>query len=162
MPVVLVRIDDRLVHGQVVESWIPFVEAEWVLVVSDAVASDPTQRILMRLALPENVGLEVLSVEQAGPRVTELDRAPERVLILAPSPREVLALLRAGAGFQAVNVGGVYYSVGQVHLGKLVYLAAEDQAALQGIADLGITIEGQRVPSEKKINLAEFVVQLQG
>lgn len=162
MSVVLVRIDDRLVHGQVVESWIPFVKADWVLVVSDAAASDPTQRILMRLALPENVGLEVLSVEQAGPRVAELDRAPERVLILVPSPKEVLALLRAGADFRTVNVGGVYYNVGQVHLGKLVYLGAEDQAALQGIADLGVALEGQRVPSEKKRSLAEFVAQLQG
>ena len=55
MAVVLVRIDDRLVHGQVVEGWLPHVKADEIAVVSDSAADDPTQQILMQLALPDGV-----------------------------------------------------------------------------------------------------------
>ena len=65
MPITLVRIDDRLVHGQVVEGWLPFLRAQRVLVVSDAAASDETQVMLMQLALPDEVELTVLPVAEA-------------------------------------------------------------------------------------------------
>jgi len=61
MPLSLVRIDDRLVHGQVVEGWVPHLKAQQVLVVCDSAAADELQVALMRLALPDAVGLEALS-----------------------------------------------------------------------------------------------------
>ena len=65
MPIVLLRVDDRLVHGQVVEGWLPTLGADLVVVVSDVSASDPVQSALMKMALPSGVGLLVLGVADA-------------------------------------------------------------------------------------------------
>ena len=65
MSVALVRIDDRLVHGQVVIGWIPHLNATEILVVSEAAAKDPMQRALMEIALPEGVGLKVMGFTEA-------------------------------------------------------------------------------------------------
>ena len=65
MSLVLVRVDDRLIHGQVVGGWLPVVQAERIVVVSDLAAADPLQTGMMRLAVPEGVSVDVLSVDAA-------------------------------------------------------------------------------------------------
>src|SRR4051812_15995491 len=90
------RIDDRLIHGHVVAAWLPHLKAGRVIVVSDAAACDETQAMLMRLAVPDEVELEILSVADAAARGAQLGAGREPALILTPSPREALALLEAG------------------------------------------------------------------
>lgn len=148
MPLSLVRIDDRLVHGQVVEGWLPWLKATRVMVVSDAAAGDPTQCALMRLALPEGVALEILPVREAATAVRRAAAGRESVLVLAPGPAEVLALMEDGLRLEAVNVGGLHYAAGRVQLGKAIFLSAEDVAALEAISRRGVRLEGRAVPAE--------------
>lgn len=157
MPVVLVRIDDRLIHGQVVEGWIPYLGAERVLVVSDAAEADETQSALMRLALPESVGLEVLSVERAARHSGLSPDHPERVLVLSPGPGEVLGLLDRGVAFPRVNVGGLHYTAGRVQLGKAIFLSEEDRRALREISRRGATLEGRALPGDRGLDLLEMI-----
>ena len=85
MELALLRIDDRLVHGQVVIGWIPHLKAQAVVVASDAAAADATQTMLMEMAMPEEVALHVLPVEEAARRLQDGgDR--RRALALAPGP----------------------------------------------------------------------------
>lgn len=148
MPLSLVRIDDRLVHGQVVEGWLPWLKATRVLVVSDASAEDPVQCALMRLALPDGVELEILPVRAAAEAVQRAAAGRESVLVLAPGPREVLALVEGGVRLEAVNVGGLHYAAGRVQLGKAIFLSAEDVAALEALSRSGVRLEGRAVPAE--------------
>ena len=105
MALALIRIDDRLIHGQVVEGWLPVLGASRIIVVSDAAAADAMQRQLMRLALPEAVALDVLPVSAAVAAVRAAAAAPEKALVLAPGPAEILALLEGGLELESVNVG---------------------------------------------------------
>ncbi|MEK9144527.1 MAG: PTS sugar transporter subunit IIB [Elusimicrobiota bacterium] len=148
MAIALVRIDDRLIHGQVVEAWLPHLGAQRVLVVSEGAAADPMQKALMRLALPERIGLDVLGLQDARAALPAAASCAEKVLILAQGPREVLALLEGGAALPTVNVGGMHYAAGRVHLGRAVYLGEEDRTALLEIARRGVRLEGRAVPSE--------------
>lgn len=157
MTVALVRIDDRLIHGQVVEGWIPYLGAEEVLVVSNAAVADDTQAALMRLALPESVGLEVLSVEQAARHSGLAVGYPRRVLVLSPGPGEVLGLLERGVSIARVNVGGLHYTAGRVHLGKAVFLSEEDRRALREISRRGAKLEGRALPSDREMDLLEMI-----
>lgn len=157
MPLSLVRIDDRLVHGQVVEGWLPFLHAQLVVVVSDAAAADELQASLMRLALPENVQLEVLPVSQAAAHPVFRPEFSQRALVLAPGPQEVLALLQQGASFSTVNVGGLHYSAGKVQLGKAIYLSEQDRQALIEISRRGVHLEGRALPSESETDLIEML-----
>lgn len=157
MALSLVRIDDRLVHGQVVEGWIPFLKADLVLVASDAAAQDETQVALMRLALPDHVELQAVPVEGAAKHPDLSDSSRRRVLLLAPGPREVLELLERGARFVKVNVGGLHYTAGKVQLGKAIYLSEDDLSALRGISGRGVELEGRALPSERETDLLDLI-----
>lgn len=157
MPLTLVRIDDRLIHGQVVEGWIPHLRAELVLVASDAAAGDELQVSLMRLALPESVALEALTVQQAARHPGFRKEQSKRVLVLAPGPLEVLRLLEAGAAFSTVNVGGLHYTAGKVQLGKAIFLSKEDKDALRQINRRGVRLEGRALPNDKETDLMEML-----
>ncbi|MDE2291207.1 MAG: PTS sugar transporter subunit IIB [Elusimicrobia bacterium] len=150
---VLVRIDDRLIHGQVVEGWLPVLKARRVVVVSDGAAADPVQRALMELSLPEGTALEVLTVAAAPSTLKAAAAAPERVLVLAPGPQEVLALHEAGVPFSSVNVGGLHYAAGTVQLGRAIFLADADIRSLETLAARGVRVEGRAVPSESPLDV---------
>ena len=153
MAVCLVRIDDRLVHGQVVEGWIPHLRAQRVVVVSDAAAADDTQVALMRMALPDDIDFETLTVDEAAKTASLADPGGMRTLVLAPGPSEVLGLLERGIRFARVNVGGLHYSAGKVQLGKAIFLSDEDRRALQEISRRGVQLEGRALPGEKEVDL---------
>ncbi|MDE2039106.1 MAG: PTS sugar transporter subunit IIB [Elusimicrobia bacterium] len=157
MPLSLVRIDDRLVHGQVVEGWIPRLKIEQVLVACDAAAKDDLQASLMRLALPEKIGLDVLGVAQAARHPGFQPGYLKRLLVLVPGPREILELLDGGAAFSTVNVGGLHYTAGKVQLGKAIFLSEEDRTALREILRRGVALEGRALPSDKPLDILALV-----
>ena len=157
MPLSLVRIDDRLVHGQVVAGWIPHLRAEEVLVACDAAAADPTQVLLMRLALPDAVELNVLPVAQAARHPVLRGSHPARVLVLASGPREVLGLLENGARFSSVNVGGLHHTAGRVQLGKAIFLSEADKTALKEISRRGVRLEGRALPAERALDILDLL-----
>lgn len=148
MALALVRIDDRLVHGQVVEGWLPALGAKRVIVVSDEAAADPLQTALMELALPESVALEVRPRDSAAQAVRRAAAAPEPALVLAPGPAEILRLLEDGIELKSVNVGGLHYAAGRMQLGKAIFLEEDDLRALEAIAARGVRLEGRGVPSD--------------
>lgn len=148
MPLCLLRIDDRLIHGQVVEGWVPALGARRVVVVSDEAAGDPTQTALMRMSMPDAVALEICSLAEAPAALARAAAAPENALALASGPAEVLALIRAGVRVASVNVGGLHYAAGRVRLGKAMFLSEGDLCALREIAEAGVRLEGRAVPAD--------------
>jgi len=157
MPLSLVRIDDRLIHGQVVEGWLPALSARRVLIVSDQAASDPTQAALMQMALPESVSLEICTVRSAPEAVRRAAEGPEPVLVLAPGPAEVLSLLEGGVALESVNVGGLHYAAGRVALGKALFLGEADLEHLRAIAKRGVRLEGRAVPTDPSEDILEII-----
>ncbi|MBI4371247.1 MAG: PTS sugar transporter subunit IIB [Elusimicrobia bacterium] len=151
--IVLLRVDDRLVHGQVVEGWLPHLRAEAVVVASDASAADPVQAALMRMALPPSIGLRVLPVAGVPAALAAPDLAPRRTLVLAPGPAEALALLEGGVSVPRVNVGGLHYTVGKVQLGRALFLNEADTKALRAIAARGVRLEGRSLPGDREEDL---------
>ncbi|MBI5883998.1 MAG: PTS sugar transporter subunit IIB [Elusimicrobia bacterium] len=157
MPISLFRIDDRLVHGQVVEGWIPHLKAAEVVVVSDAAADDETQSLLMRIALPDQVALKVLRLEEAAAYLPSCSAKPHAVLVLVPGPRPLLGLLDRGVSVKTVNVGGMHYSAGKIQLGKAIFLSDEDRSALEEIGRRGVLLEGRAVPGEPASDLLKLL-----
>ena len=157
MAITLVRVDDRLIHGQVVEGWLPQLDADFIAVVSDAAAADPVQVALMKMALPPGVGLSVLKVADAPAALASPQAAARRILVLVPGPAEALALLEGGVAVDRINVGGLHFTVGKVQLGRALFLNDEDKAALRAIAARGVRLEGRPLPSDPEENLASIL-----
>ncbi len=159
MPIALLRVDDRLVHGQVVEGWLPSLQADLVVVVSDAAAADEVQSALMKMALPPSVGLLVLPVAGAAAALSAPRAAARRILILVPGPGEALALLEGGVAVDRVNVGGLHFTVGKVQLGRALFLDEKDKAALRAIAARGVRLEGRTLPSDPEEDLTPMLAR---
>ena len=153
MGVTLLRVDDRLIHGQVVEGWVPYLKVDLVIVVSDAAACDEIQTALMKMALPSSVGLLVLPVVEAAAALKSSQIAARSALVLVPGPAEALALIEQGVVVDRINVGGLHYTVGKVQLGRALFLDEKDRLALRALAAKGVRLEGRALPADAEEDL---------
>ena len=155
---VLYRVDDRLVHGQVAEGWVPHLKADELAVVSDEIAADPLRSDIMRFATPEGVDLKIMTVEQASQYLPQAETSARKVLLLLPGLAEAVALLGKGLKIPSLNIGGMHYSAGKnLSIGKAIFLNDQDCAALKVLSAAGIAIEGRGVPSDTPLNLMEAI-----
>ncbi len=156
--IILYRVDDRLVHGQVVEGWVPHLKAEELAVVSDEISGDEMRRAIMRFATPEGVDLKIMTVAEASAYLPEAAKSPRKVLLLLPGLAEALALNGKGLPIPSLNIGGMHYSAGKnLSIGKAIFLNDEDCAALKALSASGIKIEGRGVPSDSPLDLMEAI-----
>ena len=152
--VILYRVDDRLVHGQVVEGWVPHLQADVLAVVSDEIAGDEMRRTIMRFATPEDVDLKVMTVAEAAAWLPGAQKSEHKVLVLLPGLAEALQLSRDGLPIKSLNIGGMHYSAGKnFSIGKAIFLNDDDCSALKALSAAGITIEGRGVPSDTPLDL---------
>lgn len=156
--IILYRVDDRLVHGQVVEGWVPHLKAEELAVVSDEISGDEMRRAIMRFATPEGVDLKIMTVAEASAYLPEAARSQRKVLLLLPGLAEALALSGNGLAIPSLNIGGMHYSAGKnLSIGKAIFLNDADCAALRALSASGIRIEGRGVPSDSPLDLMEAI-----
>jgi mannose/fructose/N-acetylgalactosamine-specific phosphotransferase system component IIB len=148
MSIDLVRIDNRLVHGQVIEAWVPFTQADRIVVVDDDVAQDPLKRSILELATPQSIRLDICSVEQA----VELYRSgtfeDTHTIILFANPQEAYHAFLAGFAFDTLNVGNLHYAVGKQRVSPSVCCNEEELEILRGFARRGVVVEVRALPRE--------------
>ncbi|MCU0504289.1 MAG: PTS sugar transporter subunit IIB [Chloroflexi bacterium] len=150
----LVRVDDRLIHGQVVAVWLRAVGADRIVIVDDRVAADPFLVDVLTLAAPIGVPVEVLDVASAAPRVTARASAHDACFVLVKSPVTALALLRAGVPIGAVNLGGIGAGPGRRPLYRTISASDEERAALREIEALGTPVEIRIVADDRPVPFA--------
>ena len=147
----LVRIDDRLIHGQVVAVWLRALGAQRIVIVDDATARDEFLREVLTLAAPQDVPVEVCDVAAGAARCIELAETPEPVIVLARSPRTVLALRLAGVPIKVVDLGGMGAGPGRKRLHKTISVSPDDIRALRELEQLGTRVEVQIVVDDRPI-----------
>jgi mannose/fructose/N-acetylgalactosamine-specific phosphotransferase system component IIB len=143
----LARIDDRLIHGQVVHGWGRALRPTWIGIVSDALRADPARAELYLFAAPEDARAVALSVEEALSDGTRRTLETERALLLFPGIEEPLRLKRGGFPLEEVNVGGLHHAAGKEALLPYVYLDAHDRDQLRALAALGVRLVAQDLPT---------------
>jgi PTS system mannose-specific IIB component len=162
MPIILVRIDDRLIHGQVVEGWLRVIRVNHITVISDQVARDKVQQALLSMAVPSNIKVTNFMVDEAAQKINGSYFDGDRVLALLSRPQDVLRLLTAGVKFSSVNVGGMHYSPGKRQILRNLSVDDSDLSALQEIGRMGIELEGRVLPSDDRIDIIDAMRRLLG
>jgi D-glucosaminate PTS system EIIB component len=147
----LVRIDDRLIHGQVVAVWLRSLGAQRIVIVDDATARDEFLRDVLTLAAPADVTVEVLNIADGAIRCIELAASPEPVFVLARSPRTILALRQAGVPIEVVDLGGMGAGPGRKRLHKTISISPDELAELRELERLGTRVEVQIVADDRPI-----------
>jgi len=150
----LVRVDNRLIHGQVVEAWLPHLKVSRVAVADDEAAGSPLIRAAMALAVQSAIEVLIQPLERMDYAALSGDSV--RTLLLV---REVAgATWAAGHGLQLsqLNLGNVHFASGRRQVSPSVFLSPEELAALQQLAGGGVHVEARAVPSERALELPEL------
>jgi mannose/fructose/N-acetylgalactosamine-specific phosphotransferase system component IIB len=162
MPIVLVRVDDRLVHGQIIEGWLPTTKAEELIIANDSLADDSLQQMIMHSALPFSVTLLVDSVEGVASLLKANLENELRRIVLVDRPRDALRLIRAGVKFDHLNLGNLRTGELTVCLSRSVMVSAETLLDLKSIMDEGVQVTIQSVPFEKPLELLDILRHMPG
>jgi PTS system mannose-specific IIB component len=151
----LLRVDNRLVHGQVLEAWLPALEAQGILVADDEAAGNVLARSAMALAIPPKVKFEVLRLQAAAELLRPGGKGPAspRTLVLLRDVRDAAALLDAGVPMPQLNLGNVHFAAGRKQVSGSVFLDAAELSTLARMEGLGTRIEARAVPSEAPVSL---------
>ena len=158
MPIALYRIDDRLIHGQVVVGWGQPLELRFIVLVDDEVAQSEWEQELYRMGVPPEMAVYFLSVDGAAAALPALQEQVGAGILLVGDIDTMKRLIDASDGtIRAVNIGGVHHSPGRVARLRYVFLSPAEEAALRGIEELGVAVMAQDVPSASPVPLAELL-----
>lgn len=143
-----VRVDNRLIHGQVVEAWVPFMDARCIIVGNDELAGDELQQEIMSLAIPRAVESAFLPIEAlaAEPRLKGPVR--ESTLLLFSTCLDVRRAVEKGLSLSILNVGNLHYAKGKRQLSPSVSLGPDDEACLRFLQDRGVELDFRCVPND--------------
>lgn len=156
MSLLLYRIDDRLIHGQVVVGWGQPLGIDFIVLVDDAVASSDWEQELYRMGVPPGMDVYFHTIIDAGGKLQEY-RGDRRRGILLTGDIETMCHLVESGGIAAVNLGGIHHRTGRVQRLRYVFLSAEEAAQLRALADRGVVVTAQDVPGARPVPLQELV-----
>ncbi|MCD4814191.1 PTS sugar transporter subunit IIB [bacterium] len=155
---VLVRIDDRLIHGQVAVGWVKVVSPDVIMVADDTVAEDALQRSLMEMAATPAFGVEICKVKEAVARCASPEFQGKRVLLLLSSIKDVVRIMQSGLKLEKINVGGLRYSAGKKQIMQAVAINDEDKENFRNLLSQGLTISIQMVPTDEPVDIKKFLL----
>ncbi len=146
------RVDSRLIHGQVVQAWLPEIKPEKVLVISEQATQSSLMTKMMRMALPQGYELEVSTAKEALQSLKK-DEA-KKVFVLIEDLNQLLELAEQNISLKKVNIGNTKYEEGKKEYSAGVYFDKKDLAIIPSLQKKDITFSIKALPSslEAKIN----------
>jgi len=152
----LFRIDDRLVHGQVVVGWGQPLDIGFIVLVDDEVAASDWEQELYRMGVPPDMTVTFESVASAARQLARYE-ADERRGILLTADTDTMRRLVEASAVRAVNLGGIHHKTGRTQRLRYVFLTPAEEAALRALAARGVTVTAQDVPAARPVPLDEVL-----
>lgn len=143
--IVLTRIDNRLIHGQVATQWCGVVGANLLLVAHDQVATDEFRQGLMNMAAPAYAQTRYFSIEKTCAIIGKASEA-QKIAIICENPHDVLRLVEGGVPIKKLNIGNMHMADGKRQVATSVAVDDADVAAFKKLQELGVELEIRRVP----------------
>ncbi|MDX7992855.1 PTS N-acetylgalactosamine transporter subunit IIB [Xenorhabdus sp. Reich] len=145
--ILMTRIDNRLVHGQVGVTWVNSLNANLIVVANDEASIDPVQQSLMDMVVSDGVQTRYFSLQKT---IDVIHKAAEhqKIFIVCKTPQDVLLLVKGGVPINFVNVGNMHFAEGKKQIHKTVSVDEDDIKAFRELEGLGIRCEIRRVPDE--------------
>jgi mannose/fructose/N-acetylgalactosamine-specific phosphotransferase system component IIB len=156
----LVRIDDRLIHGQVIAVWCKHRRFTNIIIVDDNVAADPFMQEVLGLAAPPNLQVDVFSIEDGIKALNEDTSNWETTMVLLKSPLAAKQLYDGGLEYDALNIGGIGSGPGRKNIFKNIAVSEEEVAILKYLMSKGVEITLLTVPGEKSKSFSALVNKL--
>jgi PTS system mannose-specific IIB component len=154
MTLALARVDNRLVHGQILSAWVPALRADALLVLDDEAARNTLVRSAMEIAIPPDLRFAVAPVAAAAAAYARLPPTAA-VIVLVRDVGDAVRALDAGLAFERLNLGNVHFSSGRSPVSQAVYLSLAETDALARLEARGVPVELRTLPRDAPVALAE-------
>lgn len=153
--IVLTRIDNRLIHGQVATQWSGNIGANLLLVANEDVASNAMRQGLMDMAAPSYAQTRYWSIQKT---IDTIHKASDKqkIFLICENPQDVLKLVEGGVPIKKVNIGNMHMAAGKRQVAGSVAVDDNDVAAFKRLQELGVELEIRRVPQEGAENISKL------
>ena len=152
-----VRIDTRLLHGQVATAWTKQIAPDRIIVVSDGVAHDQLRKTMIEQAAPPGVPANVVPIS----KMIEVSRDPRfgatKVFLLFETPQDLLKCIEGGVDIKEVNIGSMAHSVGKVVVTDAIAMGDDDVKTIEAIKAKGVKLEARKVPADASKDVDEML-----
>lgn len=154
--IVLARIDDRLIHGQVMTSWLNYTSANRIIIVDDETANDTFLKMIVTSVAPANIKTEVFDVAGGVEALKQLGDS-DKVIVLVKTPAVYVELMHQGIQLERVNIGGMGAKEGRSKFYKNISASEEEKACLSELVNNGVAVSIQIIAEDKAIDVAKLL-----
>lgn len=151
-----VRVDHRLIHGQVITKWMKLVQANKIIIVDDILGQDPFMVDIYQMAAPAGVTVEIVDTDKVADLISQDDYQSDRIFLLFKDIQSVKSALSHGLNLTSIQLGGVPFEQGRTKVATAVALLPSEFAFLKEVNDSGCEVYVQIVPEEAKISFADI------
>lgn len=155
--IVFSRVDDRLIHGEVVTAWTPRLRANRIVIIDDVVAADTFNKRVVKLLAPSGVKVDVFSTEEGISELQKEFNDKERILLLTKTPLTFARLAAGGVELKQVNLGGMGIRGERKTFVKNVACDQEEIEAIKEMVDKGIHVYYQLVPEQRITEITDLI-----
>jgi len=158
MPLCLVRIDDRLIHGQVVLGWARALKPDRIVVANNRIAKNSWERKFYTSSVPSDIKLSFLELDETARQLLNNLFKNETVMILFESVKDAFSVVELGVTLNEINIGGLHYREGAHEVLPYVFLTDEDKTYLRELVKKSVALLAQDVPGNAPHNINSLVV----
>lgn len=156
MNISVFRIDDRLIHGQIITAWIAYSDAKTIIVADDNAAKDEFTQSLLKMATPNTIDLKILSVNNTI-EFLKSDTSTTKTLLLVKAPQSAYDILEAGIKADSINIGNLNMKKGKTKILGNFWVTSEDVEYLHKIDEKGVKLEVRAVPNERSQDVIDLL-----
>jgi len=157
MGIVLVRVDSRLIHGQILEAWIPYTKANAIVVVDDEVSRNVLRRSVMEMAVPSSVEVTFDTVDEVVDEFKNGVFSQKSTIVLFSNIIDLKTAYDRGFTIKNLNLGNMHYCEGKVQISKNICVGLGDSLCIRELSEKGVVIDSRSVPVEKNVELIELI-----
>lgn len=151
-----IRVDDRLIHGQVATRWTTGLKVNRIMIIDDAVAVNETEKSILRMAAPAGVNTSILQFEKAVANIKNGNYAGQRVMLVVKSPVILVKMMEAGIDLLPVNIGNMSNRPETTQYKKSISMTEDEKAAVEKLLQSEIKVTAQMVPDEPDVSIENF------
>lgn len=153
----LMRIDDRLVHGQVAFTWTKTLGVEAIVVANDIAAADPINKMALKMAAPAGVKMAIKSVNEAIELLNNPKAKDRKIFVVVRNTSDALKIVKNVVGIDHINVGGIKKEEGKIMLTPAVFVNDLDKENLKKMSELVKEVEVRQVPTDEKKYIQDLI-----
>ena len=152
-----IRIDDRLIHGQVATRWSTGLRVNRIMVIDDKVAANDDEKTILRMAAPAGVNTSILPFEKAVANIKNGNYDGQRVMLIVKTPEILVQMMKEGVDLLLVNIGNLSNCPGTTQYKKSVSMTPAEREAVDQLLAAGIKVTAQMVPDDPETSIEAFL-----